>query len=460
MHTCENRYTTMSQQINKQHNPDIEANLTPQLDLELHDGLLQTSYKGLQMVSMAAAVVYLLLAVAHQFFLPPPASWIMTALAATTSIVSLLLSRITKARPALNRLSYQLWIFLFALFQINGLVHLYFDAQPFQTTNLILINMAVGFAVFSSRWVGGLYILTTLAWLSLAAIAPPSDQWAHFYFAYFEGLIVAILIHIVRKRSVRDHILKEIHLQEQNIQLMEARQAAETAAKAKSVFLASMSHELRTPLNSIIGYSEIIQSDLESHPEFEETCGDVHSIHSAGKHLLSVINDVLNLAKVESDQISLDIQSIRVADLIDDAVQTALPLMQKNGNQFTWNDVDESLTMRTDPIKLKQILLNLLGNAAKFTKNGQVTLKITPFLQGNQIEFRIKDSGIGIPADLQGHLFEPFWQADGSFSREYEGTGLGLAISDQFCRLLGGEILVQSQENEGATFSVYLPLTP
>ena len=243
--------------------------------------------------------------------------------------------------------------------------------------------------------------------------------------------------------------------------LIAMRNRAEAANKAKSQFLANMSHELRTPLNAIIGYSEMLQDEM-SDEELDrvEVAGDVDKIRSAGKHLLSLINDILDLSKIEAGKMDLNIEAFNADDLIQDVVGTIMPLGESRGNQLRINVEGEIGIIHGDVTKIRQILFNLLSNAVKFTYQGQVDLTCTRLHEaaGEQVEFSVRDTGIGIsPQSLEG-LFKPFSQADASTTRKYGGTGLGLAISRSYAKMLGGDIAVHSGVGKGSTFTVKFPI--
>jgi signal transduction histidine kinase/CheY-like chemotaxis protein len=242
-------------------------------------------------------------------------------------------------------------------------------------------------------------------------------------------------------------------------ELSEARDAADAANKAKSAFLANMSHELRTPMNAILGYSEILIEEAEENDQ-DEFIPDLKKINEAGEHLLALINDVLDLSKIEAGRMEAFAEEIELSQFVDQVVGTAQPLVVKNGNKFEVQRGEGLGVAHQDVTKLRQALLNMLSNAAKFTREGTVTLTVSRTKESDGddwLSFAVRDSGIGIPADRIDHVFEEFSQADDSTSREYGGTGLGLPISRRFCQMLGGEMLVESEPGVGSTFTVRVP---
>jgi PAS domain S-box-containing protein len=268
-------------------------------------------------------------------------------------------------------------------------------------------------------------------------------------------------------------------------------QTAQAASQAKSAFLANMSHELRTPLNAIIGYSDLIKEDAED-LGYDDIIADVEKIRNAGKHLLSLISDILDISKIEAGRMELYLEKFAPDHLVKEIVETVAPLIEKNNNILEFICQENLGLMYADVTKTRQILLNLLSNAAKFTKNEKITLTVgkeeineTKFLQkperfsstsalishaeeqannnssiipNGYILFRVTDNGIGMSVAQVQNLFQPFTQGDASTTRQYGGTGLGLAISRHFCHMMGGEIEVESELGSGSTFTVRLPI--
>jgi len=252
--------------------------------------------------------------------------------------------------------------------------------------------------------------------------------------------------------------LEEI-VEQRTADLAIARDAAISANKSKSLFLANMSHELRTPLNAIIGYSEMLLEDAKEQGDLEKI-GDLGKINSAGQHLLALIKDILDLSKIEAGRMELELTDFNLPKLINEITDTASPLFIKNQNKLSVIFDTKVDNMTGDSTKLRQAVLNLLGNAAKFTENGEVQLTVTDVNYNHQefVEINVTDTGIGLTEDQKDKIFDSFSQADLSTTRKYGGTGLGLTISRRYCQMMGGTLTVTSQLNVGSTFSIRVPV--
>lgn len=296
------------------------------------------------------------------------------------------------------------------------------------------------------------------------SIAECRMQHSDCSWSIFEATLTNLLDHpAVKGVVVNSHDVTERKHSE--AALKQAVSEAEAANRAKSAFLANMSHELRTPLSVIIGYSDMLLEEALAIGD-KDTVRDLKQIRTAGAHLLTIINDILDISKLEAGQMRLYLEPFSIASLITEVVSTIQPIVESNGNTLTVDLTVAPDAICADAPKVRQALLNLLNNAAKFTQQGKITLTVCrkagePNSAGEEemqwILFQVQDTGIGIDPEQLPHLFEAFTQADVSLSRIHSGTGLGLAISRRFCEMMGGKITVESEVGVGSTFTIYLP---
>ncbi len=243
--------------------------------------------------------------------------------------------------------------------------------------------------------------------------------------------------------------------------LVAAKQAAEASNQAKSTFLANMSHELRTPLNAIIGYSELLEETVRDgdYGGLQECVDDLRKIHAAGRHLLELVNEVLDLSKIEAGRMEVHLHPVRIPEIITEVASTVAPLARINRNRLVIRAGHAGDSLYADPTRFRQCLLNLLGNACKFTEDGTISLEVTQATAEGRVWvlWRVSDTGIGIAPDQVSKLFRPFSQIDNSTTRKHGGTGLGLAISERLCRMMGGRITVESELGRGSAFTIWIP---
>jgi signal transduction histidine kinase len=303
-------------------------------------------------------------------------------------------------------------------------------------------------------------------------VASPWRWLEHAAWVGFENIFLVIACvrgtEELRKIADRTAVMEEAH-KEQAAHALEkdeliarlrlSQQEVEAATRAKSEFLANMSHELRTPLNAITLYSELLQ-ECAAEEGRESDVADLTRINNAGRHLLGLIDGILDLSKIEAGKMELNVEALDVRHMVDDLVSTIDPIVRQQDNTLKVTVVGDVGTVHTDVLKTRQILFNLLSNAAKFTNGGRIELHVSRADLGGVpcVEFVVTDTGIGLTHEQQGRLFRPFVQADMSIARKYGGTGLGRALVWRFCRLMGGDVRVESQMGEGARFAVRLPV--
>jgi signal transduction histidine kinase len=329
--------------------------------------------------------------------------------------------------------------------------YFYISDRPRVVTLMVATNIgafAVAYALFGFPELVPTRKLAEVGWISVFGAFVYMSWMANFY---------------AEMMSVRSELERETERhRETSDNLRHANEVAERASRGKSSFLARMSHELRTPLNAVIGYSEILLDDLEPGRDNEVKRSDLMRINNAGQHLLSLVTDVIDITKIENDTVDLQCDRIDLETLLDELIETSAALVKVKKNQIVLRKSARIEGMYGDKVKLRQILLNLVGNAAKFTSNGLITVSVDrrATLEGDWVEFVVADTGIGISEADQKKLFENFRQATSETARLFGGSGLGLSICAGLSALMGGQISVDSAPGKGARFLVALPMHP
>ena len=341
---------------------------------------------------------------------------------------------------------------------INCLVLIVLSEDALQTTNLMVAQIGFGCLLFSMRWFSFLTLLSLSGWLWVVGARRVEHEWYHFGIALIEATLFGALVLWVR--TATQTRMQALYLQDQALkaQLRAANEAAQSAVKAKSEFLANMSHEIRTPMTAMLGMTELLQmTELDAaQRDYAET------VARSGNTLLQIVNDILDFSKIEAGQLSIEEVSFDPHELLQD-VRDLLELKASQRGLLLIVDVAAEVPHRLvgDPTRIRQVLINLVGNAIKFTHDGHVALRVKAgTVSGDRVEgdFSVEDTGIGIAPDQQRKVFDAFTQADSSTTRRYGGTGLGLAICTRLTRLMGGELTLQSELGRGSTFRVRLPL--
>jgi signal transduction histidine kinase len=330
-----------------------------------------------------------------------------------------------------------------------------FKVSPEETENHLIYELGNG------QW--DIPVLRTL----LEDIIPTSSVFNDFELEHtFPNIGRRVMLLNARKLQAGYHgellvlamedVTERQHAEEE---VVKAKEIAEAANKTKSLFLANMSHELRTPLNAILGYAEMLQEEAAERKLEGEFDADLAKINSAGKQLLAIINDILDLSKIEAGKMELFLETFDLAKMIDEVASTVRPMVEKNENTLYIQCTPDLGVMHADQLKVRQCLFNLLANAVKFTREGKITLEVDRQSMGGSgwIVFRVTDTGIGMSPQQIDKLFKDFTQADPSITRNFGGTGLGLVLTRRFCQIMGGDVTVYSVLGKGSVFTIKLP---
>lgn len=425
-------------------------------------------------MSLGLGVLYLVLTVMHALVQVPPVRVPMIIIAAGSSLFLLTLHLIIRRRPIPAHWGNWIGTSMVLIVLLNSLVHLALAKDVKLTSNLSILLIGIGAYFLHKRWFIILSFITLLGWGLIVARLPIGGELIHYIVWQAEALLVAAVLFYTRSQLIIR--LARLHLQDeqQKAELAAAtriaeqnRDAAEMASRAKSAFLANMSHEMRTPLTAILGYNDLLLMQVG---DDEQLSSDLQQIRQAGLHLLGLIDDVLDLSKIEAGRMTLQLETFPIASMIDDVITTIHPLVMQNGNTLQTHLAVGLTPMHADRTKLQQILLNLLNNATKFTDHGTITLRvwIEPLVAGQTCDknpdapawvvFQVGDTGIGFNPEQLDQLFVEFQQGDDTHTRRYGGAGLGLTLSRRLCLLMGGEISGTGTPGRGAIFTVRIPM--
>lgn len=431
-----------------------------QLETELDEIVLESS----KFVTQAMGVLFLTLIILHYMVLPPEAYMIMIPIALFSAVAATAIGRAVRKSKIKVEHTYLLVSTLFLIGLTNCVVHLYLTNDIKQSSNFSLVFIGVSLFVLAKKYIVMAYVITFAVWAALIAnMDAPQDQIVHFGILNIQAMVVGYLAHFLRLRVNRRLIKMKSKAHVREIELGNALEqsrlhaAAERQNKAKTEFLANMSHELRTPLNAILGFSDIMKGEMfgpHSNPKYLEYSTYVHN---AGDHLLSVVNDILDLSRIELTEQEIHPVPVDVSAICDSCMTIVRHRAEAGKIDLSRNLPNAPALLETDERRLKQILTNLLSNAIKFTlPGGRVTLDVI-IMPNESIEFRVEDTGIGMSDDQIKNAAQPFWQADAGLNRSFEGTGLGLAIIVEMLKLMKGELVLKSELNKGTIASIFLP---
>jgi len=423
----------------------------------------------------------LLLMISHPIFLPPEIAPMMTVSAGICALFFLVGYLLVRSHRVSERAANPLGLAGVAMLTANSVLHLYLSGEPVQTTNLALVLIGVGIFFLSPGWYTAAMTLVMGSWWMTSWALGQGPAWFHYNFLMVLAGLLSVMAFYLRRRALLR--LEQLHLQdEQQQRLLEeaarqaqenlialrlAKETAEAANRSKTTFLTMMSHDLRTPLTVILGYSEMVRNQAELEGQ-EQVASRMEQVESAGKHLLSMLNDILDYARLESEQLLISPEAVQPALVAIQVADAMARKIEKRGNHLE-QAVDTALgEMRADPQRLHQVLRNLLDHAANATENGVVRLAARREVEASGrawVVFEVADDGPGLTAQQAARLFEPFPARDLQDALRSSGPAqgeidVGLAISQRLCRLMGGELAVQSAPGAGTTFIARLPAEP
>ncbi|MDH5600606.1 MAG: ATP-binding protein [Gammaproteobacteria bacterium] len=443
---------------------ETELELEKQLPIEQLSLLLKQSYPAFAAtIAVLVFIIYKVYGIVDHFWI---SVWIVTI--ATINIYLLIWMYLVHHTPITTQSATRFILF----YQLEAFVHgtswgmLPFILAQHSTVDMqffafiIICGMAAG-AIGTTGMIYRIYLSFMLPMMLPGMIAQLfyGDIVKLFGYNALEVLFIFVISIVVLAHTHYESISSSIKLMIENKKLLRdaniAFEKAEAANQAKTEFLANMSHELRTPLNAVIGYSELINEEANDH-NIKDISDDADKITRAAKHLLSLINNVLDLSKIESGKMEVYVESIQVYNLLDDIVLTSQTLIKSNHNKLNYNANENLGSIKSDYTKLKQILFNIIGNAAKFTSHGVIDIKAER--HANNIIIFVSDTGIGMTSAQIKEISTPFVQADSSTTRKFGGTGLGLSLTDHLIKILGITLDIKSSPGKGSCFTLNIPL--
>ena len=415
-------------------------------------------------ISMCVAVLFAVFAGGHALVLPPGLRLEMIAMALVSAATSTAIGIGVKAEFIGTRFSLTAGFVLVGLCVLNSAVQMYLTDDVFQSTNFGLLIVAMGLFFFSRLHLLLSFVFILSIWFAAAHLTSGFERQAiHFGFMMFMAMVMAALAQEIRLRSNRRLIALRADAAVREEKLAKALAKAQLFAsverenKAKTEFLANMSHELRTPLNAILGFSEAMQKEIFGPLGSPRYKGYSHDIHNAGSHLLSLVNDILDLSRIELEGLVITAHEIDFARVCNNCLAIIRGRAERGGVHLKFDAVPPFPVIATDERRLKQVLINLLNNAVKFTPTGgSVTLELLSAPNGGAI-IRVRDTGIGMSAEEVEQALKPFWQADAGLDRAFEGAGLGLALVTELLRVMQAGFALESEPGVGTTVTVTLP---
>ena len=435
-------------------------NRTDKVSIEMDMIVLDSA----RIVCLSLACGYAVLAVLHLEILPQHASEVMMPLAAASALILFGIYLIVRYREVPTKYAYTIAFVVFYVVLANCAVQLALTRDLDQSSNFALVFIAIGLFFLSTRWLLVGYFITFAIWFAIAnQILDTEFEIAHFAMLNVEAMLIGYLAHYLRTNVKRRLLTMSEEARKREVKLAQALEearlyaAVEEENRAKTEFLANMSHELRTPLNAILGFSEIMTKQVfgaHSHKKYLEYA---HHIHDSGDHLLSLVNDILDLSSTQLSEQKVDVRSVDPIRVGRNCITIVRHRADRGQVRLSFIEPHTSLELETDERRLKQILTNLLNNAIKFTPPGGKVVMTIGMEDDDNVIFRIRDTGIGMNPEELRNATKPFWQADTGLNRAYEGSGLGLAIITEMLKPMKGEMHLESEPGRGTIVTVNLP---